>query len=78
MITAIKTILNWSGLSIEFVQYALEQLPMALLLTQWMKLLDRTSPTPYHVYDFKDAYLSFLQEYKKTRVAMFGNYEIIR
>ena len=43
-----------------------------------MKLLDQTSLTPYHVYDFKDAYLSIFQEYKKTRVAVFGNYEIIR
>ena len=43
-----------------------------------MKLMDQTSPAPYHVYDFKDAYLSIFQEYKKTRVAVFGNYEIIR
>jgi len=28
-----------------------------------MKLLDQTSPTPYHVYDFKDAYLSIFQEH---------------
>ena len=43
-----------------------------------MKLLDQTSPAPYHVYDFKDAYLSIFQDYKKTRVAVFGNYEIMR
>lgn len=43
---------------------------------QAMKLLEREGTREYHVYDFKDSYLSIFEEYKKTRVAVFGNYEV--
>ena len=29
---------------------------------------DQDATTPYHVYDFKDAYLSLFHEYKKTEL----------
>ena len=41
-----------------------------------MKLLDKEGAHDYHVYDFKDTYLSFFEDYKKTRVTVFGNYEV--
>ena len=37
---------------------------------QAMKLLEREGTREYHVYDFKDSYLSIFEEYKKTRVAV--------
>ena len=43
---------------------------------QAMKLLDKEGTCDYHVYDFKDSYLVIFEEYKKTRVAVFGNYEV--
>ena len=43
---------------------------------QAMKLLEREGTREYHVYDFKDSYLSIFEEYKKTRVAVFGKYEV--
>ena len=41
-----------------------------------MKLLDKEGTQDYHVYDFKDLYASIFEEYKSTRVAVFGNYEV--
>ena len=41
-----------------------------------MKLLDKEGTHDYHVYDFKDSYLSIFEEYKKTRVTVCGNYEV--
>ena len=41
-----------------------------------MKLFEREGTRDYHVYDFKDSYLSIFEEYKKTRVAVFGKYEV--
>ena len=41
-----------------------------------MKLLPKEGTHDYHVYDFKDSYMTIFEEYKKTRVAVFGNYEV--
>ena len=41
-----------------------------------MKLLDKEGTRDYHVYDFKDSYLSTFEEYKKTRVTVLGNYKV--
>ena len=41
-----------------------------------MKLLQEEGTHQYHVYDFKDSYLPLFEEYKRNRVAVFGNYEV--
>ena len=41
-----------------------------------MKLLPKEGTHDYHVYDFKVSYMTIFEEYKKTRVAVFGNYEV--
>ena len=43
-----------------------------------MKLLDQESTHQYHAYDFNNTYLGLFEEYKKNRVAVFGNNEINR
>ena len=43
-----------------------------------MKLLQQESTPQYWVYTFKDSHLSVLEEYKATRVQVFGDYEIGR
>ena len=40
-----------------------------------MKPVTELCTTQYWVYDFKDVYMSLLEEYKTTRVKVFGNYE---
>ena len=45
-------------------------------VVQAVKLLEKEGTREYHVYDFKDSYLLIFEEYKKTRVAVFGNYEV--
>jgi hypothetical protein len=39
-----------------------------------MKLLPELTTAAYWVYDFKDSYSHLLEEYKTTRVQVFGNY----
>ena len=41
-----------------------------------MKLLQEEGTHQYHVYNFKDSYLPLFEEYKRNRVAVFGNYEV--
>ena len=41
------------------------------------KLFDKEGTQEYHVYNFKDSsYISIFEENKKTRVAVFCNYEV--
>ena len=40
-----------------------------------MKPITDLCKTQYWVNDFKDAYMSLLEEYNTTRVKVFGNYE---
>ena len=40
-----------------------------------MKPIPDLSTPQYWVYDFKDTYMSLLEDYKKTRVTVFGNYQ---
>ena len=39
-----------------------------------MKLVHSLCTPTTWVYDFKDAYVHLLEEYKSTRVQVFGNY----
>jgi hypothetical protein len=43
---------------------------------QAMKIVQTDSTTDYWVYDFKDTYSSLFEQYKKTRVEVFGNYQV--
>ena len=43
---------------------------------QAMKLVHTDSTNDFWVYDFKDTYASLFEQYKKTRVEVFGNYQI--
>ena len=40
-----------------------------------MKLVKNLCQPTYWVYDFKDTYAYMIEDYKKTRVQVFGNYE---
>ena len=41
-----------------------------------MRLIPAKTTSDFWVYDFKETYNSLFEEYKKTRVAVFGNYEL--
>ena len=43
---------------------------------QAMKIVHTDSTNDFWVYDFKDTYASLFEQYKKTRVEVFGNYQI--